>query len=149
MNALYCTFYAFAVAERFEDLRVWQTARTLTDQIYALTKRKPFEADWALKDQIRRAAISVMSNIAEGFESRTQAQFIDFLGTAKASAGEVRSQLYIARDQGYLGEEEFESLFDLADKASRQLHRLIRHLDQNGGAGHVRELPAKYMAETS
>jgi four helix bundle protein len=88
-----------------------------------------------------------MSNIAEGFESRTQAQFIDFLGTAKASAGEVRSKLYIARDQGYLGEEEFESLFDLADKASRQLHRLIRHLDQGGGAGHIRELPAKYMAE--
>ena len=137
------------MAERFEDLRAWQTARELTNRIYAITKRDPFKNDWALKDQIRRSSISVMSNIAEGFEARTQAQFIDFLGTAKASAGEVRSQLYIAYDQDYLGEEEFESLFDLADKASRQLHRLIRHLEQDGGMGHVHELPAKYVAEAS
>ena len=134
------------MAERFEDLRVWQTARTLTDQIYALTKRESFKADWVLKDQIRRSAISVMSNIAEGFESRTQAQFIDFLGTAKASAGEVRSQLYIAYDQSYLGEEEFESLSDLADKAARQLHRLIRYLKQGDESNRVRELPGEYIA---
>jgi len=132
------------MAERFEDLRVWQTARTLTDQIYALTKREPFEADGALKDQIRRSAISVMSNIAEGFESRTQGQFIDFLGTAKASAGEVRSQLYVAHDQGYLDEKEFDSLSDLAEKASRQLYCLIRHLKQSDGSDRVRKLPEEY-----
>ena len=81
------------MAERFEDLLAWQTARALTNRVYALTTRDDSESDWALKDQIRRAVISVMSNISEGFESRTRPQFIDFLGTAKASAGEVRSQL--------------------------------------------------------
>jgi four helix bundle protein len=134
------------MAERFEDLRVWQTARTLTDQIYALTKREPFEVDWALKNQIRRSTISVMSNIAEGFESRTRTQFIDFLGIAKASAGEVRSQLYVAHDQGYLDGKEFDSLSDLAGKASRQLYRLSRHLKQRDGSDRVRELPEEYIA---
>ena len=132
------------MAERFEDLRAWQTARALTNEVYALTKRESLANDWALKDQIRRAAISVMSNIAEGFESRTRPQFIDFLGTAKASAGEVRSQLYVAHDQGYLNDEEFEAISDQADKASRQLYRLIQHLEQNAGPDHVRELPEEY-----
>ena len=133
------------MAERFEDLRMWQTARALTNHIYALSKKDGFADDWALKDQIRRAAISVMSNIAEGFESRTRSQFIDFLGMAKASAGEVRSQLYVARNQGYLGDDEFEEAYDTADKVSRQLYHLIRHLkDQDDGTGHIRELPAEY-----
>jgi four helix bundle protein len=122
------------------------TARTLTDQIYALTKREPFEADWALENQIRRSTISVMSNIAEGFESRTRTQFIDFLGIAKASAGEVRSQLYVAHDQGYLDEKEFDLLSDLADKASRQRYHLSRHLKQCDESDRVRELPEEYIA---
>ena len=134
------------MAERFEDLRAWQTARALTNRGYALTTRDDFESDWALKDQIRRAAISVMSNIAEGFESRTRPRFIDFLGTAKASAGEVRSQLYVVHDQGYLDDSEFETVSDLADKASRQLYHLIQHLEQSDGSNRVRELPAEYVA---
>jgi four helix bundle protein len=85
--------------ERFEDLRVWQAARGLTDLVYALSSQGPLERDFALRDQMRRSAISVMSNIAEGFESRTQALFIDLLGRAKASSGELRSQLYIALDR--------------------------------------------------
>jgi len=88
-----------------------------------------------------------MSNIAEGFESRTRAQFIDSFGVAKASAGEVRSQLYVAHDQSYLNDEEFEAVSDRADKASRQLYRLIQHLEQNGGSERIRELPAEYTAE--
>ena len=135
------------MAERFEDLRAWQTARELTNKIYAVTDRGTFTEDWALKDQIRRAAVSVMSNIAEGFESRTRPQFIDFLGTAKASAGEVRSQLYIAHDQGYLDDEEFEAVLDQADKVSRQLYHLIHHLENYDGSGQVRELPAGYVAQ--
>lgn len=127
---------------------MWQTARTLTNRVYALTKAEDFKNDWALKDQIRRAAVSVMSNIAEGFESRTQSQFTNFLGTAKASAGKVRSQLYIARDQGYLGEEEFEDVADLADKASRQLYHLIRHLKQSEGPNRIRERPAEYVLDS-
>ena len=135
------------MAERFEDLRAWQTARKLTNKIYAVTDRGTFAEDWALKDQIRRAAVSVMSNIAEGFESRTRPQFIDFLGTAKASAGEVRSQLYIAHDQGYLDDEEFEPVLDQADKVSRQLYHLIHHLENYDGSGQVRELPAGYVVQ--
>ncbi len=135
------------MAERFEDLRAWQTARSLTNEVYALTKRKSFADDWALKDQIRRAAISVMSNISEGFESRTRPRFIDFLGRAKASAGEVRSQLVIAHDQDYLSDEAFSQINDLADKVSRQLYHLIRHLEQRDGPDHVRELPTEYVAE--
>ena len=134
------------MAERFEDLRAWQTARALTNRVYALTARDDFGSDWALKDQIRRAVISVMSNISEGFESRTRPQFIDFLGTAKASAGEVRSQLYVAHYQGYLDDSEFETVSDLADKASRQLYHLIQYLEQSDGSNRVRELPAEYVA---
>ena len=138
------------MAERFENLRVCQTARTLTDQIYALTKREPFETDWALRDQIRRSVISVMSNIAEGFESRTRPQFIDFLGVAKASAGEVRSQLYVARDQGYLDKNEFEAVSDLVDKLSRQLYSLIEHLtNQSNASDRVRDVPPEYIADSS
>lgn len=133
------------MAEKFEDLRAWQTARALTNHVYALSTKEGFKNDWALKDQIRRAAVSVMSNIAEGFESRTRPQFIDFLGTAKASAGEVRSQLYVAQDQGYLDDDEFESVSDLADKVSRQLYHLLRHLDETDGSGSVRELPVEYI----
>lgn len=134
------------MAERFEDLRAWKTARTLTNEVYTVTKRDPFENDWALKDQIRRAAISVMSNVAEGFESRTRARFIDFLGRAKASAGEVRSQLVVAWDQDYLGTEECNRLSDLADKVSRQLYNLIQYLEEGEGADQVRELPAEYVS---
>ena len=78
------------MAETFEDLRVWQTARTLTNAVYEHTDTGTFSQDFGLRDQIQRAAVSVMSNIAEGFESRTWSQFIHYLGQAKASAGEVR-----------------------------------------------------------
>ena len=103
--------------------------------------------DWALEDQIRRASISVMSNIAEGFESRTRSQFINFLGTDKASAGEVRSQLVIAHDQEYLSDETFSRINDPADKVSRQLYHLTRHLKQNDGPDHVRELPTECVTD--
>ena len=135
------------MAERFEDLRAWKTARSLTNEVYALTKWESFANDWALKDQIRRVSISVMSNIAEGFESRTRSQFINFLGTAKASAGEVRSQLVIAHDQECLSDETFSRINDLADKVSRQLYHLIGRLEQNDGSDRVRELPAEYITD--
>jgi four helix bundle protein len=90
---------------RFEEIEAWQTARELTKLIYAVTDEGRISRDFGLKDQIRRASVSVMSNIAEGFESQTQALFIRYLGIAKASAGEVRSQLYVTRDLNYLTEE--------------------------------------------
>ncbi|MEW6028330.1 MAG: four helix bundle protein [Chloroflexota bacterium] len=77
--------------KRFEEIEAWQTARELARRVYSLTDEGKFSRDFGLKDQIRRASVSVMSNIAEGFESQTQSQFIRYLGVAKASAGEVRS----------------------------------------------------------
>ena len=134
------------MAERFEDLRVWQTAREFTRRVYELSNEGSFESDWALKKQIRRTAISVMSNVAEGFESRTRSLFIDHLGRAKASAGEVRSQLYIAQDQGYVNGETFEEAYDLEEKISGQLYHRIRHLKEDTNSNRVRELPTEYLS---
>lgn len=135
------------MAQQFEDLRAWQTARSLTNHVYELSARDGFENDWALKDQIRRAPISVMSNISEGFESRTRAQFIDSLGIAKGSAGEVRSQLYIARDQAYLNDAEFKKVSDQAEKVARQLYQLIRYLKNRDGTDRVRDVSEEYLAQ--
>ena len=87
---------------RFEEIEAWKTSRQLTNMIYKLSEQGAFIKDFGLKDQIRRASVSVMSNIAEGFESRTDTQFINFLGHAKGSAGEVRSQLYVALELKYI-----------------------------------------------
>jgi four helix bundle protein len=124
---------------RFEDVRAWQTARELTRQVYAVSNKGAFGRDFGLRDQMRRAAVSIMSNVAEGFESDTQRQFIKFLGHAKASAGEVRAQLYVALDAGYVTEEEFKVLFDQADKVSRQLSRFIGYLKSHSDTRSVRE----------
>ncbi len=87
---------------RFEEIEAWQTARELTRRIYAISGEGQLARDFGLRDQMRRAAVSVMSNIAEGFESRTQALFVEYLGRAKASAGELRAQFYVALDVGYI-----------------------------------------------
>ncbi len=134
-----------ATIERFEELEVWQTARTLTTRVYEHTRQEPFSKDFGLRDQIQRAAVSVMSNIAEGFESRTQSIFIDHLGRARGSAGEVRAQLYVAYDQDYLSDADFEATYDLADKASRQLFRLIQYLKSKPNASRVQENGTQYQ----
>ncbi len=90
---------------RFEEIRAWQTARLLTRRTYALSGGGPCSRDFALRDQIRRAAISVMNNVAEDFESRTQALVVDDWGRAKSSLGEVRSQRHIGLDCGHVTEE--------------------------------------------
>jgi four helix bundle protein len=112
--------------------------------IYAFTKQGDFAKDFGLRDQIQRASVSVMSNIAEGFESRTQARFLDYLGHAKASAGEMRCQLYSAEDLKYLNEEQFNQVFNLADKASRQISRFISYLESHPQSRRVREEGAEY-----
>ena len=114
---------------RFEDIQAWQTARQLTNMVYGLSNQTGFNRDFGLRDQIRRASVSVMSNIAEGFESRTDIQFINFLGMARASAGEVRAQLYIASDQKYITEEQFKEAYALAEKCSRQTAKFISYLE--------------------
>ena len=129
---------------RFEDIQAWQTARELTNMVYALTSQDGFNRDFALRDQIRRAAVSVMSNIAEGFESRTDTQFINFLGIARASAGEARAQLYIAFDQKYITEEQFRESLMLGEKCARQIAKFIVYLENNPRKRRVSEDGEEY-----
>jgi len=117
-----------AKVNRFEELEVWQNARKLAVLIYRLTQNERFSKDFGLKDQIRHASVSVVSNIAEGFESQTQSTFIDYLGRAKASAGEVRAQLYLALDFEYLAKSEFDEACELGLVCSKQLTRFIQYL---------------------
>jgi four helix bundle protein len=114
--------------KRFEDIIAWQKARELTKRIYALTKNGDFSRDYGLTDQIRRAAVSVMSNISEGYERGTKEEFMHFLYIAKGSCGEVRAQLYVALDEGYLAEKDFEQTTALAMEVSRLLYHLIEYL---------------------
>lgn len=100
--------------EKFEDFIAWQKARQLTRKIYQATNLPGFSRDFALKDQIRRSAISIMSNIAEGFERGRAAEFHQFLSIAKASCAELRSQLYIAFDANYLSQSQFQTLMSSA-----------------------------------
>jgi four helix bundle protein len=106
---------------RFEDLLVWQRARHLTADIYRLTRAPSFQVDRALANQLQRAAVSVMSNIAEGFERNSPGDYHRFLIMAKGSCGEIRAQLYVALDVGYITEAEFASL----SRESSELGRMI------------------------
>src|SRR5512133_781412 len=124
---------------RFEEIDAWITVRELTRMIYEFTDRGNFAKDFGLKNQIQRASVSIMSNIAEGFESRTQPQFLGYLGHAKASAGEVRCQLYIAKDLNYLDQEQFKRVFDLADKTSRQIYRFMSYIETHPQSHRVYE----------
>ena len=126
-------------AKRFEDLEVWQKAKELTNLIYGLSSSGSFARDFGLRDQMRRAAVSIMSNIAEGFESQTQALFIQFLSRAKGSSGELRAQLYIALEQKYTTTAEFQFAFSLAELCSKQLASFIRYLESQPNARRVRE----------
>src|SRR3990172_7609673 len=131
-------------AKRFEELEVWARARELANMIYDLSDKGTFARDFGLRDQMRRAVISIMSNIAEGFESRTQAQFIEYLGRAKASAGELRSQIYLALDHRYLSQDEFDQVFECAEVTSKQLARFIRYLETQPNATRIREDGVSY-----
>jgi four helix bundle protein len=131
-------------AKRFEELETWQRARELTNLIYRFSSAGSFARDFGLRDQMRRASVSIMSNIAEGFESQTQAIFIQLLSRAKGSAGELRAQLYIAQDQHYITAEEFQSAFILVERCSKQLASFIRYLESQPNARRVREDGAYY-----
>ena len=104
---------------RFEDLVAWQKSRELARNIYAVTAAESFGRDFGLKNQIRRAAVSVMSNIAEGFERAGKAEFHQFLVIAKGSCAEVRSQLYVALDAGYISKTQFDGLQVQAEEVAR------------------------------
>jgi len=119
-----------AKAERFEDLIAWQKARELTRMIYTVTKQGVFAQDRALCNQIQRATVSVMSNIAEGFERGNKGDFHRFLLIAKASCGEVRSQLYVALDVGYLDQSQFNLLARQSCEVSKILGGLATSVGQ-------------------
>ena len=118
---------------RFEDLEAWKFGRELTQSVYSLTRKERFSKDFGLSDQIRRAGVSVMSNTAEGFERGSNKDFVRFLFIARASAGEVRSLLYVALDQGYITEEEFNSTRNLCIQTSRIIWGLIKNLRNKSG----------------
>jgi len=117
-----------ATFERFEDIEAWQKARELTQGVYAVSGHEPFVKDFALRDQIRRAAISVMSNIAEGFERGGNREFHNFLSYARASAGETKAQLYVALDQRYIDSDNFKRLYDLSGEVARMIGGLMNYL---------------------
>jgi four helix bundle protein len=114
--------------QRFEDLEAWKIAREVTKEVYRISKNDLFINDYGLRNQICRASVSIMSNIAEGFERDGDKEFINFLSIAKGSVGEVRSQLYVALDQNYISESEFKHIYDKVVENSRIISGLINYL---------------------
>ena len=114
--------------ERFEDIDAWKEARELTKSVYQITSTGEFACDFGLRDQIRRAAVSVMSNIAEGFERGGDKEFLQFLSLAKGSCGEVRAQLYVALDQTYINDAQFQELVEKTVRINRLIAGLMKYL---------------------
>ena len=114
----------------FEDIRAWQVALDIANAIYRITREDPMRRDYGFVDQLRRAAVSIMNNVAEGYERGSNKDFIKFLFIARGSAGETRSMMYLARDQGYIGEETYRELTEQCKKCSRMIWRLIQSLSQ-------------------
>jgi four helix bundle protein len=114
--------------EHFEDIEAWQLARELTHKVYRLTRKQGFEKDYGLKRQIQEAAGSAMHNIAEGFDSETNAEFIRFLRYAKRSCTEVQSELYVASDEEYISKAEFEDVYEQARRTRAAIRGFINYL---------------------
>lgn len=132
----------------FEDLSVWKFSRELTNRIYKITAEGEFSKDFGLRDQIRRASVSIMSNIAEGFERGGNQELIQFLSIAKGSCGEVRAQLYVAMDQGYIETKECEQLIDDFKKLSIMINNFIEYLKNSIYKGSkYKKPPVKSMRE--
>lgn len=134
-------------AEAFEELHIYQRARELTNAVYSLTREDAFARDRGLVDQIRRAAVSIMSNIAEGFERGSSTEFIQYLYIAKGSCGEVRAQLSIACDQRYISAEDHTRLRDLARRTSGMISNFIAHLQGSGYKGEKQTRPRRREIE--
>jgi four helix bundle protein len=115
---------------RFEDIEAWQIGRDLCRLVYDAVKKERFLKDYGLKDQICRASVSVMSNIAEGFDSGSRAEFARFLAYAQRSCSELQSEIYVALDQDYVTMEEFDAIYSLADKARCKTGAFIKYLKQ-------------------
>ena len=114
--------------EKFEDIDAWREARKLVNMIYDVSNNGNFSNDYGLRDQIRRASISAMSNISEGFDRETNKEFIQFLIIARASVSEVKSHMYVALDRKYLSIEEFDSIYNEANTVINLINGFIRYL---------------------
>ncbi|HZA53099.1 MAG TPA: four helix bundle protein [Candidatus Udaeobacter sp.] len=143
------------MVKNFEDLEIWKEARRLTREIYQLTKDSRFSKDFGLSRQIQRAAISIMSNIAEGFEREGNREFIQFLYVAKGSCGEVRSHLYVAIDQSYVAPKNCDDLSQSFRRLSVMISNLIDYLKRSGmkgakynGSNHLTSLNRSGRSET-
>ena len=121
--------------QRFEDLEAWKIARVITKEVYTVSRKGTFARDFALRDQICRAAVSIMSNLAEGFERDGDKEFVNFLSIAKASAGETRSLLYVALDQSYISPAEFDSVARRLVECSRVISGLSSYLRRSAVKG--------------
>jgi four helix bundle protein len=124
-----------ASIKRFEDVEAWKQGRELTRRIYQITSQSKFTRDYALRDQIRRAAISITSNIAEGFDRGGNREFVQFLAIARGSASELKSQLYTALDAGYVDQKEFAELYQLAHSVVLLIGGFIKYLQQSELSG--------------
>jgi len=114
--------------ERFEDIEAWKKARKLAQKIYKITGSGEFAKDWTLKDQVRRASISIMSNIAEGYGRKTDKEFIQFLYIAMGSIFELQSQIYMALDLSYMSKEEFKDIFTTSNEVTKLIGGFIKYL---------------------
>jgi four helix bundle protein len=117
-----------ATFKKFEDMQAWQKARQATRMIYELTAKGRFAGDYGLRDQIQRASVSIMANIAEGFGRHSDKEFANFLNIAHGSVSEVQSHLYIALDLNYIDQSSFTKLYELLDEISRMTLGLAQHL---------------------
>jgi four helix bundle protein len=126
---------AVATFKCFEEIEAWQKARVLTRELYGATGSGPFSKDFGLRDQVRRAAVSVMSNIAEGFERDGTNEFLHFLSIAKGSLAEIQSHLYVAFDQGYVTKDQFDCLRSLTSENTRLIAGLMNYLRRSGLKG--------------
>lgn len=117
--------------ERFEDIKSWKLARKVTNKIFDLSDTGRFERDYALKQQIRKSSLSILSNIAEGFEREGNREFINFLSIAKGSCGEARAQMYIAFDRGYVDRKEFDKTQSDLKQISRLISGFMNYLRQS------------------
>ena len=120
-----------AKIERFEDIEAWKVAMELTRMVYRITSTGEFAHDFGLRDQIRWASVSIISNIAEGFERAGDKEFLQFLAMAKGSCGEVRAQLYVALDQLYITDEQFKAISNKAIEVSQMISGLMKYLRQS------------------
>lgn len=126
--------------KRFEDIEAWREARKLAIAIYKITDNAKFGKDWGMKDQIQRASVSVMNNIAEGFDSDSKAEFRRFLGIARRSCSEIQSILYIAVDLVYIEKEEFNEFYEQAEKVRRMVTSFMKYLRESQTRQHAHAL---------